>query len=140
MSDALRQVALRDGRYSPEAFRFLFESLDIALRLAGKEHAEGGDRHVSGQEVLAGMRQNAVETFGPLAAHVWRSWGVRETLDWGRIVFLLVDHDLLKRQEGDSVEDFADGFDFDQVFVEEYRVEIPESIDPRSGPAGKGGA
>ena len=136
MSDPLRQVALRDGRYSPEAFRFLFESLDTALKLAGKEEAEGGDRHVSGQEVLAGMRQNALDSFGPLAAHVWRSWGVRETIDWGRIVFLLVDEGLLKRQEGDRVEDFEAGFDFDQVFVEGYRTELPKSLDPRAESSG----
>jgi len=132
MSDPLRQVALRDGRYSPEAFRFLFESLDTALRLAGKEEAEGGDRHVSGQEVLAGMRQNAVEAFGPLAAHVWRSWGGHATIDWGRIVFLLVDEGLLKRQEGDRVEDFENGFDFDEAFVAGYRIQLPKSLDPRA--------
>ena len=59
MTDPLRQLALRDGRYSPEAFRFLFESLDHAVRLAGKTEAEGTERHVTGQEVLAGMRAYA---------------------------------------------------------------------------------
>ena len=140
MSDPLRQVALRDGRYSPEAFRFLFESLDTALRLAGKAEAEGGDRHVTGQEVLAGMRENASESFGPLAAHVWRSWGVKETLDWGRIVFLLVDEGLLKRQDEDRIEDFAQGFDFDEAFVEQYRASLPESLEDRGPSAGPEGA
>jgi uncharacterized repeat protein (TIGR04138 family) len=132
MSDPLRQLALRDRRYSPEAFRFLFESLEHAVRLAGKEDAEGTARHVTGQELLAGMRAHAAVQFGPLAGYVWRSWGVRETLDWGRIVFLLVDEGLLKRQEGDRIEDFAQGFDFDRAFVEGYRPELPRSIDPRA--------
>ena len=134
MSDPLRQVALRDGRYSPEAFRFLFESLDTAVHLAGKEGAEGAERHVSGQEVLAGMRQHAIDCFGPLAAHVWRSWGVRDTMDWGRIVFLLVDEGLLRRQDEDSVEDFRAGFDFDEAFVEHYRATLPPAIDSRPEP------
>ena len=131
MSDPLRQLALRDGRYSPEAFRFLFESLDHAVRLAGKGEAQGQERHVTGQEVLAGMRACASETFGPLAAHVWRSWGVRETMDWGRIVFLLVDEGLLKRQENDAIGDFSAGFDFDQIFEQSYVPELPPVIEPR---------
>jgi uncharacterized repeat protein (TIGR04138 family) len=131
MNDPLRQLALRDGRYSPEAFRYLFESLDHAVRLAGKDAAEGQERHVTGQEVLAGMRACAKETFGPLAAYVWRSWGVRESLDWGRIVFLLVDEGLLKRQDEDQIGDFSEGFDFDEVFERTYVPQLPPVIGPR---------
>lgn len=116
----MRELARKDGRYSPEAFRFLFDSLEVAIRVAGKENEEGAARHVTGQEVLAGMREHALRTFGPLAAGVWRSWGVRETLDWGRIVFLLVEAGLLNRQETDTIEDFRDGFDFEEVFVRRY--------------------
>jgi uncharacterized repeat protein (TIGR04138 family) len=136
MSDPLRQLALRDGRYSPEAFRFLFESLDHAVRLAGKEGAEGPERHVTGQEVLLGMRAYASEVFGPLAAHVWRSWGVNESMDWGRIVFLLVDEGMLKRQDEDDVEDFREGFDFDQVFEAEYVPELPPTVESEQGSSG----
>ena len=120
MVDPVRELARKDGRYSPEAFRFLFDSLEVAIRVAGKENEEGAARHVTGQEVVAGMREHALRTFGPLAAEVWRSWGVRETLDWGRIVFLLVEAGLLNRQETDTIEDFRDGFDFDEVFVRRY--------------------
>lgn len=124
--ERLRKLALQDGRYSPEAYRFLYESLEHALRLTGREAAEGADRHVSGREVLEGMRACALSQFGPLSAHVWRSWGIRETLDWGRIVFLLVEHNLLKRQDGDTIEDFADNFDFDSVFERSYRPQVPK--------------
>lgn len=137
MSDPLRKLALKDGRYAPEAFTFLYESLDHAVKLAGRENAEGSDRHVSGQELLRGMRVYAVELLGPLAGEVWRRWGVRETLDWGRIVFLLVDAGLLNRQEEDKIEDFKDGFDFDEVFVKKYKPKLPPETMPR--PAEEGG-
>ena len=117
---------MKDGRYAPEAFRFLFEALPHAVRLAGKEKAEGTAKHVTGQEVLEGMRVHAEQLFGPLAGAVWRSWGVHETLDWGRIVFLLVDNGLLNRQETDTIEDFRAGFDFDEVFVRQYTVRLPD--------------
>ncbi len=81
------------------------------------------------------MRAHALELFGPLAAHVWRSWGVNETLDWGRIVFLLVDAGLLNRQESDSVDDFKDGFDLEEAFVRHYRPRVPD--DPSDLGAGE---
>jgi uncharacterized repeat protein (TIGR04138 family) len=137
MSDPLRKLALRDGRYAPEAFQFLFESLEHAVKLAGRAEAEGVERHVSGQELLAGMRAYAGELFGPLAAQVWRSWGVRSTLDWGRIVFLLVDNGMLNRQDNDTIDDFKDGFDFDQAFVESYKVQLPPPGRRRDAGAGE---
>ena len=132
MSDPLRKLALRDKRCAPEAYAFLFDSLDTAIRLAGREQAEGADRHVSGQELLAGLRAHASELFGPLAGEVWRRWGVRESLDWGRIVFLLVDEGLLNRQEQDSIEDFRAGFDFDEAFERSYRPQLPPELFPRA--------
>ena len=72
------------------------------------------------------MRHYASECFGPLAAQVWRSWGVRQTIDWGHIVFLLIDAGLLNRQETDTIEDFRDGFDLDDAFVRDYRPQIPD--------------
>jgi uncharacterized repeat protein (TIGR04138 family) len=133
MRDQLRQLALRDGRYSPEAFHFLFESLEHAVRLAGKDTAQGTERHVSGQELLAGLRQNAQESFGPLAAHVWRAWGIRGSIDWGRIVFLLVDEGLLRRKESDTLADFEQDFDFDEAFVQSYAPPLPRGPDTRAG-------
>ena len=74
------------------------------------------------------MRVHALELFGPLAGQVWRSWGIQTTLDWGHIVFLLVEARLLNRQDSDSLEDFADAFDFDQAFREGYRPTLPPEV------------
>ena len=131
LSDQLRKIAADDGRYSAEAFRFVFESLEPAVRIAGRESCEGHERHVSGQELLQGLKDHAVDTFGPLAGHVWRSWGLKRTVDWGEIVFALVKAGLLNRQDTDSIEDFRDGFDFDEAFVEGYELELPAEIPAR---------
>ncbi len=143
MKDVLRQLALRDGRFSPEAFHFLFDSLDTAIRLAGKQGAQGTERHVTGEEVLRGLFEHAKDSFGPLAATVWRAWGLEQALDWGRIVFLLVDEGHLKRQAGDTIEDFDRPFDFDAEFVHNYKPALPPdgvedsqggTIGPTGGP------
>ena len=119
----------KEGHYSPEAFRFLFESLEHALVISGKVQAEGAERHITGQELLNGMRVYARHIFGPLASQTWKSWGIRSSLDWGRIVFLLVDAGMLNRQETDKLEDFDQPFDFEKYFVEEYEPDLSSSFD-----------
>lgn len=133
--ERLRQIARADGRYSPEAFYFLFEALEIAVKLAGKDGLQGPARHVTGREVLDGMREHALTAFGPLAAYVWRAWGVRETFDWGQVVFLLVDHGLLKRQDSDSIEEFRGVYDFDDAFVGAYEQRLRDALAARLGAA-----
>jgi uncharacterized repeat protein (TIGR04138 family) len=135
MKEKLRAIALRDGRFSPEAYYFLFEALEAAVKLAGKEGLQGAARHVTGKEVLAGMREHALTVFGPLTPQVWRSWGIHETLDWGRVVFVLVDAGMLKRQDEDRLEDFADGFDLERTFVEAYRPKLAGVLTQRGGGA-----
>ncbi len=130
MSQSLHKLALEDGRYSPEAYRFLFEALEAVVQDLGRDSEEGVARHVSGQELLGGLKARARREFGPLAAQVWRSWGIREALDWGRIVFLLVDKQMLRRQDEDSLEDFGEEFDFDAAFVDGYELELPPEIGP----------
>ncbi len=130
----IRKLSREDGRFRAEAFVFLFESLEPSVKLAGRDDAEGTDRHITGQELVAGLRSEAARMFGPLAAQVWRSWGVNSALDWGHIVFLLVNEGLLNRREEDTIEDFREGFDFDQFFVEGYEFVLPAEI----GPAGEG--
>ena len=127
--DPLQDLARRDGRFSVEAFRFLFESLDEATRLAGKSQAEGLERHLTGQEVLAGMRSKGQQLFGPLCAQVWRRWGIHDSLDWGKVVFLLVETGLLSSREEDRLDDFREGFDFDAAFTHGYSIPIPGDLD-----------
>jgi len=129
----IRKLSREDGRFRAEAFVFLFESLEPAVKLAGRDEAQGTDRHITGQELVEGLRSEATRMFGPLAAQVWRSWGVNSALDWGHIVFLLVNEGLLNRREEDTIDDFREGFDFDQSFVEEYQLVLPAVI----GPAGE---
>ncbi len=133
MKDPLRDICKKDGRFAYEAFQFLYDALDHAVRLAGKDRMEADKRHVTGQELLEGMRARALELYGPLAAHVWRSWGVASTKDWGRIVFLLIEEGLMNRQDSDSLDDFAGVYDLEQAFVESYQPSLPAHIDPNVG-------
>ncbi|MEM9802970.1 MAG: Minf_1886 family protein [Planctomycetota bacterium] len=141
-TDPLREVWKKDPRYRFEAYHFLLEALD---RVAKSQEASlaksGGNKHVTGQELLEGMRQHATHLFGPLAAQVWRTWGIENTLDWGRIVFNLVESELLRRQDSDTIDDFRDGYDFDEVFIRSYELRLPHELGlrPTDPPEGDGG-
>ena len=47
---------------------------------------------------------------------------VRKTIDFGRIVFALVDNGWMQKTEDDTIEDFRDVFDFKSAF-ENYKIE-----------------
>ena len=77
-------------------------------------------RHISGRELAEGVRDLALEKFGPMARTVLEHWGIRETGDVGDVVFALVDAGILIKQEGDTRADFENVFDFDDAFRSPY--------------------
>ena len=50
------------------------------------------------------------------------------TLDFGKIVYTLIDNELMQKNEGDSLDDFRDVFDFAQAFTPEkcLRPKLPQ--------------
>ncbi|HRU07739.1 MAG TPA: hypothetical protein P5137_18400 [Candidatus Brocadiia bacterium] len=113
-----RRVLNRDKRYHINAYRFIYEALEHTQKLLGRRPDSDNpeDRHVTGQELLEGIRDCAQRAFGPLAPCVFRSWGVRRTEDFGEIVFSLVEAGLMGKTDRDSRADFANGYDFDAAF------------------------
>jgi uncharacterized repeat protein (TIGR04138 family) len=95
-----------DRPYHPAAYEFVLQSLDCTIRACDPP------RHVTGMEVLAGVRRDAHDQFGPMAAHVLFHWGISGGPDVGTIVFDLVDRGILARTEDDRPEDFAKVDDF----------------------------
>jgi uncharacterized repeat protein (TIGR04138 family) len=114
-SELIEQIAQKDGQYKVEAYYFIFGALDFTIRRLG-EH-----RHVTGQELLHGISEYAKSEYGPMTKIVFEYWGVRQTEDFGRIVFDLVEAGLMGKTETDSLDDFKHGYDFDEEFVKKYR-------------------
>ena len=117
---------LRDNRrYQPEAYNFVYEALDWTLNHIVDGPNEPGT-HVGGKELLEGIRRFALEKFGPMACMVFGEWGVNRTDDWGKIVFTLIDYDLMGKQDSDQLEDFSGVYDFER----EFNVEPAFEYDP----------
>lgn len=111
--ETIEEIAERDKRYKIDAYNFVLEALNYTVRNLKQS------RHVTGVELLEGIRQCAKEQFGPMAQAVLEHWGIAQTVDFGNIVFNLVDAKILNKTEHDSIEDFKNGYDFKQVFGEE---------------------
>jgi uncharacterized repeat protein (TIGR04138 family) len=119
-NEAVLQIVAADPRYDRDAYQFVREGLDFTIKLHKKD-ATAAPQHVSGQELLTGIRQFALEQFGPLAKTVLEHWGIRRCEDFGEIVFNLVEKGVLGKTEQDSRNDFKGGYDFDEAFVLPFR-------------------
>lgn len=93
------------------------------------------DRHVNGRELCWGLRDYAIKRWGMMARVVLQSWNVRGTADFGRIVFGFIDFDMMRKQNDDSVEDFADVYSFNEVFEGPLQIGHRDS-DSESDPSG----
>lgn len=111
----LEEILSRDPRYTADAYAFVRAGLDFTVRRLEKS------RHVSGGELLDGIREFALKEFGPMSKTVLAEWGIQRTEDVGEIVFNMVETGLLGKTDKDSREDFADGYDFDEAFCRPFQ-------------------
>ena len=117
--DAVEKIRAHDSRYTREAYHFVREALDFTQKIVGKEN-RGTVRHVTGMELLDGVRQYALAQYGPMTVTVFEEWGVRECRDFGEIVFSMVETGMLAKTEKDSRADFQNGYTFIDAFQKPF--------------------
>ncbi len=122
-TDAIARICASDTRYAPEAYLFLNEGL--ARTLQQIQEREKRYRQITGAELAGGLRDYALDQFGPLAMTVLGRWGIHATRDFGEIVFTLLSVGLLGKTDEDKIEDFDDLYDFDQAFRAPFRPRPP---------------
>jgi len=115
MKKKLEEIARKDGRYSPKAVRFVYEGLGYTVKKITDE-----PHHVTGQVLCEGLKKLAIKKWGRLAMLVLSSWGVKNTRDFGEIVYLMIKHKWMSAQPSDSVDDFSDVYDFKTVFKDQF--------------------
>ncbi len=121
----LLQVVAKDPRYRPAAYEFLFEALEFTRDRLAQERA-GKVKHVTGRELLEGVRRLALEQFGLMAKTVLNEMGIYTTSDVGELVFNLVETGDIEKTEQDSRADFDNVYDFEEAFARNYRIELDE--------------
>ena len=112
--ETLATLQERYPRFHRCAYAFLLDALHTVI---------GGmrePRHISGEELVVGVRDLAMDRYGPMARTVLAHWGIHSTEDLGEVVFALVEIGVLVKQDEDRAEDFQDLFDFVEVFERDY--------------------
>lgn len=115
-------ICKEDPRFDRKAYDFVRLGLDHTVKEFKKKDVAKASRsrHVSGQELLEGLRVYALEQYGPLTKTVLNTWGVKRCSDFGDIVFNLIEYNVFSKTESDRREDFAGVYTFDEAFVKPF--------------------
>lgn len=107
---AIERITAQDSRYKLDAYEFIMQALHFTQNKLKKVS------HVTGRELSEGIKDFAIEQYGPMAMTVLAHWGIKKTDDFGNIVFNMIEKKLLSKTEEDSIEDFKDVYDFRFAF------------------------
>ncbi len=116
-SDVVDLVIQEDKRFQKGAYYFVRKALDFTVGEMTSEDEVKESNHVSGPELLEGIRKYALDQYGPLALTVFDEWNIKRCSDFGDIVFNLVDYGVLGKTDKDQREDFSGGYDFRKAFL-----------------------
>ena len=126
MDPKILDLVRRDTRYAYEAYEFVCEAVTYTQERLGRIPEEDDDPetdyHVSGEELVRGACEYAIEEFGLMATVVFKNWGIRTTDDFGNVVFNLIQSDRLSKSDRDDIEDFHDLFDMEKVLAEGFAI------------------
>lgn len=122
--ESLKQIIEEDPRYPREAYAFLRLALNFCIKTLNKP-TSGPARHISGQELLEGIRLFTLQEFGPISRTVLKEWGITRTEDFGNIVFNMVRHGVLGKTDQDKIEDFSNNYTFEDAFTNPF---LPDSV------------
>jgi uncharacterized repeat protein (TIGR04138 family) len=125
----IQTIVEHDPRYCAEAYEFVSNAVTYTAKMLNKS---GASKHISGKELLDGVKVFAQQEYGPLAGEVLRNWGLRDGTSVGNVVFNMVNSHLLGKSDKDSLEDFRIGFDVDKDFPTafEKKAEPSRTISP----------
>ena len=113
----------RKSAYHPNAYQFVFAALQYAQEKLGRGKGDVPSGHISGSELLDGVRDMALRHFGLMARTVLGNWGVTSTEDFGRIVFELIETGRMRKTDDDQLDDFIGVYEFDETFDEGYEID-----------------
>ena len=122
-SEIVALINKEDPRFDRRAYDFVRLGLDHTVKeLRRKEGVKAErSRHVSGPELLEGLRIYALDQYGPLTKTVLNAWGIKRCQDFGDIVFNLIEYNVFSKTDTDRREDFADIFEFEAAFVKPFQ-------------------
>ncbi len=104
-TDKFEDILAKDQRYNARAYALL---MDVVGFLA--QHNKG--EHMTADDILDEFRERTLDLYGPMSYTVLSEWGLKRCEDIGEMMFNLADSHRISRDETDTPESFANGFDF----------------------------
>ncbi len=120
--EIVEDICKQDSRYRLDAYVFVMEALSYTQKKYKRFN------HVSGEELLNGMKELLMDKYGPMTMTVLDHWGIKTTEDFGNVVFNLVNNKLLSKTEEDRIESFRDRYDFEEVFCRGYKRRLAKKV------------
>ncbi len=122
-NEVVSLICKEDPRFDKSAYGFVRQGLDFTVKELKKTDAAraGKSLHVTGEELLMGLRAFALDQFGPMTRTVLDEWGVTSCSDFGDIVFNLIEYNVFSRNANDQREDFAEFYTFEDAFEAPFR-------------------
>lgn len=126
-TEIVELICKEDDRFDRKAYSFIRQALDHTVKEIKKRQPErtSKSQHVTGSELLEGIRAYALEQYGPLTKVVLNTWGVNKCSDFGDIVFNLIEYNVFSKTDNDRREDFSDLYSFEDAFVKPFRPSRP---------------
>jgi len=117
--------------FHPNAYRFLQAALERTQEKLGRGASPGFEEdqaHISGVELLQGIRDFGLDQFGLMTKTVFNQWGLHTTDDFGKLVFEMIDRGDLRKTENDQLSDFNAVYDFDEALNRNYRIDTRQAF------------
>ena len=112
--------------YHPMAYKFVFSALRFTQEQLGRDRSTEATGHISGPELLDGIRRLGLQHFGMMSIVVFKTWGIHSTDDFGKIVFQLIEAGEMRKTDDDQLDDFLGVYDFGKVFQDDYTLDTSE--------------
>ena len=142
ITQRIRKLLKDDRRYKSDGYQFVQEALNYAQNILEMGEVQPTDmsevpaeeqaadvpqseRHLTGQQLCEAIRRFAIDQYGLMAKVVLNSWGIKNTGDFGEIVYNLISIGCMKKSKDDRREDFDDVYDFEDAFHRDFQITRP---------------
>lgn len=120
--ETVRDFVLEDPRYPVEAYYFVRDGFDYAMRAhSDSADGHGAPRHLTGAELSEDLKEYALDEYGPMARFTLAAWNLRTTSDFGEIVYNLIKMGLFGKKKSDRREDFDGVFDLGKALDDPFK-------------------
>ncbi len=126
-SEVVSLICKEDNRFQKQAYNFVRQGLDFTVKELKKSDSRRAGRslHVTGVELLMGLRAYALDQYGPMARTVLNEWGVTRCTHFGDLVFNLIEYNVFSKTDQDKREDFSEVYTFEEAFDAPFLPENP---------------